>query len=209
MAVEYNHEPITVEKFDQMVAEGAFGPQERVELIDGAIVPLPPITFIENTCVNNLSELFNEHFLRRATVQIRGCIVLSEFSKVQPDLALLRGPARGYIGRAPNPADVILIIEAGDTTTERDRQKLSLYARSGISEFWQVDVNDGTISVYRDSKFEKTYTSPVPGAVITCAEYPSDSFSVDDIVLADTRKPDDSRSESKISRDAPNRRTAM
>lgn len=76
----------------------------------------------------------------------------------EPDIAVVPGSIRDYATAHPTSAK--LIVEVADTTLVYDREvKGSLYARSGIAEYWVVNLRDRHLEVYCD-----------PGADIT-AEY--------------------------------------
>jgi Uma2 family endonuclease len=46
---------------------------------------------------------------------------------------------------------VYLVVEVADTSVAYDRRvKAPLYARSGIPEYWLIDLNETTVTVYRD-----------------------------------------------------------
>jgi len=43
MAIDYKRRDISVDDYHRMADAGIFGPEERVELIDGELIELPPI----------------------------------------------------------------------------------------------------------------------------------------------------------------------
>jgi len=71
-------------------------------------------------------------------------------SEPQPDVALLRWQADFYAAEPPGPADVLLVVEVGDSSAASDRLvKLPLYAAAGVPEVWLVDLEHGVVEVYR------------------------------------------------------------
>ena len=42
MVVQYERRPITVDDFDRMINAGIFGPDERVELVEGVLISHSP-----------------------------------------------------------------------------------------------------------------------------------------------------------------------
>jgi Uma2 family endonuclease len=68
----------------------------------------------------------------------------------EPDVAVVIGSARDYIG-SKNRVDPLLVIEVSDTTLRHDRVKKGRrYARAGIRDYWIVNLVDGQLEVYRN-----------------------------------------------------------
>jgi hypothetical protein len=87
-----------------------------------------------------LHELFYEQTRDGALVWQQNPVTLEPQSEPQPDLTLLKFRADRYAHALPTAADVLLIVEVSDTTLDYDRgEKLRLYARHGIPEYWIVD----------------------------------------------------------------------
>jgi Uma2 family endonuclease len=65
------------------------------------------------------------------------------------DLAVVR--AQDAASRTRHPATALLVIEvAGDSLRFDRRTKAALYARTGIPEYWIVNLEDATIEVRSD-----------------------------------------------------------
>jgi Uma2 family endonuclease len=63
---------------------------------------------------------------------------------------LLKANTDSYTTRHPIADDVLLLIEVSDTSLQFDQnQKLRLYARHGIPEYWLLNLNDMSLEVYR------------------------------------------------------------
>ena len=70
-------------------------------------------------------------------------------SEPEPDIAVVKGEARDYIGHHPFPQDIALIVEVANSTLAEDRStKARLYARAGISTYWIINLIDSKIEVY-------------------------------------------------------------
>ncbi len=136
----------TVDEYHQMAAAGIFWEDDRVELIEGEIVDMPPVGGPHIGTINRLNRLFNRG-LDDVIVQVQSPIRLGEHSEPQPDLVLLR-PETTTLPAWPE--DVRLVIEVSDSTLRYDRDvKAPLYARAGIPEFWVVALARKAILVYR------------------------------------------------------------
>jgi Uma2 family endonuclease len=71
-------------------------------------------------------------------------------SELQPDVTLLRPRTDFYASAHPGAGDVLLLIEVADTTLRLDRRvKIPLYAQSGISEAWLLDLSAERVEVFR------------------------------------------------------------
>jgi Uma2 family endonuclease len=140
----------TVEDYHRMGEAGILGTDDRVELIEGQIVEMPPIGSPHGGTVNALIHLFSKTVGDRAIVAAQNPVRLSDISEPEPDFMLLRPRPDFYRGSHPTPADVLLLIEVADTSVEFDRSvKLPLYARTGIPEYWLVDLERGVLDVHR------------------------------------------------------------
>jgi Uma2 family endonuclease len=172
----------TADEYERLVELGIFGEDERLELIDGDIVEMAPIGHRHAACASNLHALFCAGLGPRAFVWGNGPARVAIGSVPQPDLALLR--PRSYQTGAPRPDDVLLIVEAAESSLRYDRTvKLRLYARAGIAEYWIVDVAGGAIESYRSPEGE-TYRERRRfgrGESLAPAAFPDVVVSVDDV----------------------------
>ena len=141
----------TVDDFHRMAEVGIFGPELRVELIEGEIIDMAPIGRRDQSCVDRLAALFFDALPEEgAIVRVRGFVRLSGISKPWPDIALLRPDPDFYAEREAGPADVLLLVEVSDTSVPYDREvKVPLYASCGIPEVWIVDLRARRVLVYR------------------------------------------------------------
>ena len=132
---------LSVADYHLMARAGVFAPGERVELIEGEIVNVPPVGPDHIGLVNDLNETLMASAIGRAIVSVQNPLVLPEHSEPEPDVALLRLRAGRYRKEKPLPADVLLLIEVADSTLRYDREiKVPLYASYAIPETWLIDV---------------------------------------------------------------------
>lgn len=140
----------TVEDYHRMAEAGILGEDDRVELIEGEIVKMPPIGSLHGGTVNALIHLFSKAVGDRTLVSAQNPVRLSDISEPRPDVMLLRPRPDFYRNSHPTPADVLLLVEVAETSVEFDRSvKLPLYARAGIPEYWLVDLERGVMEVHR------------------------------------------------------------
>ena len=130
----------TVDELFAMVEAGIVAEDERIELLDGEILEMPPIGDPHADGTDRLDESFKEQLRRRARVRVQGPVRINDNSLLQPDIAVLR-LRDDYHRRTPTPADVLLLIEMADSSLQMAREvKLAQYADAGIPEVWIANV---------------------------------------------------------------------
>lgn len=140
---------ISVDEYERMGEAGIFDPDARLELLEGAIYELPPISPPHAAGVTYLSFILHRLFARTLIISAQHPIRLDDYSEPQPDIALLNWRDDYYRHAHPTPADILLVIEVADTTLESDRRyKLPLYAKAGITEAWLVNLPEESIELY-------------------------------------------------------------
>ena len=135
------------------MGEAGLFKDQRVELIDGEVIVLPPQGYKHSGEIALLNERLRDALAARAVVWVKSPLILDSVGKayVEPDISLLRPPSEQYRQRFVTPADVVLVIEVSVSTLETDRQeKLEPYAKNGIPEYWIVNVEMRQLEVYRE-----------------------------------------------------------
>lgn len=136
-----HHWPFTVADYHRMGEAGILGEDDRVELIEGGIVAMPPIGSPHGGRVNRLTQVLCAAVGVRALVSPQNPVALGAHSEPEPDLALLRPRPDFYTDSHPQATDVLLLIEVAESSLNYDlRVKVPLYARHAIPEVWVVDV---------------------------------------------------------------------
>src|SRR3990170_251848 len=140
MSVRLLTRRFTVEEYYRMAQAGILSENDRVELIEGAIVEMAAIGSRHAACVGRLTAVFSAA-QTGGIAWVQNPIRLGRHSEPQPDLALLRPRPDFYAQAHPGPEDVLLVVEVADTSVESDRGvKVPLYARAGIAAAWLVDL---------------------------------------------------------------------
>jgi Uma2 family endonuclease len=152
MAVEVAAERrrFTREEYRLMGEVGILKPDDRVELIRGEIVKKMAPGRRHRAFVDNLTQLLVPRLVGRAIVSVQNPLVLSDDSEPEPDLKILRRRSVSYKEREAHAEDTLLVIEVADTSLAYDRStKLTLYAETGVPEYWVVNCNSESIEIYR------------------------------------------------------------
>lgn len=174
----------TVDEYHRLAEAGILHEDDRIELIEGELFVMAPIGGRHIWSVNRLNELLVTALAGRAIVSVQNPILLSNGSEPQPDLAVLRRPARGAPS-LPIPADVFLLVEVADSSLGYDLEvKLPLYAAAEVDELWIVDLQGDQLHRYRDpsaSGYRDTALL-VRDAVISPLAFPDIVLDVDEIL---------------------------
>jgi Uma2 family endonuclease len=164
---------------------------KRVELIGGEIIEMPPQMNWHALGIGK-----TEHALRTAfgpNFWVRGqmSLDLSPLSVPDPDVAVIAGAMQTHRTRA-NPRTALLVVEVAETTLSYDRNaKASLYAASGIADYWIINILGAQLEVYRDpvanpqARFGHNYSSLTilrAGDVVSPLALPGVSIQVADLL---------------------------
>jgi Uma2 family endonuclease len=152
MAVEVvaTRRRFTRAEYQRMGEVGILRQDDRVELIRGEVVEMPPPGRRHRAFVGNINQMLVVRLSGRAVVWMQNPIVLTEDSEPVPDISVLRQRAVSYKEREADAADVFVLIEVADTSLAYDRStKARLYAEAGVPEYWVVDCTAESVEVYR------------------------------------------------------------
>ena len=183
----------TVAEYYRMVDAGILQPKERVELIEGDILVMPPIGPFHAEGVDDFIEFFSQYAAGRFRVRVQSPVHLGEHLDLQPDVVLLRRRPGGY-GRAhPTAADILLVIEVADSTLAYDRDiKAHIYGRAGVPETWVLNLPEDCIEVFRQPGPQgyAQHTSYRRGDRIRPVSLPDLEFAVADLLPAAPPSPE-------------------
>jgi Uma2 family endonuclease len=169
---------LTVGDYYRMAEAGILPPEERVELIEGEIIDVPPPGSRHAGTIDHLVDILKEAVGRRAIVRSQNPLRLDDYTEPQPDIVLLRPRPDFYKSSHPNAKDVLLVIEVADTSLRYDRDvKVLLYARHGIPEVWLIKLDGEWLTRHRDPR-EGMYQQ---------VDQPSIGSALDIAALADLR----------------------
>ncbi len=145
----------TRDEYYKMADAGVFHPEERVELIGGRIVTMPPQNSPHFTALSLVEDALRSIFPTGYAIRVQGPLDVSPSSQPEPDIAVVPGGIRDYTRAHPTTA--ILVVEVSESTIRFDRgEKASLYASAGVPDYWVVNLRHHQLEVFRDP-------APMPG----------------------------------------------
>ena len=157
--VTYDSMDFTVQRYHAMIASGVIGPDDRVELLQGKIVPMSPVGRMHAACVLTFQEILYGRHLGKLTIRTQDPITILPLSEPEPDVVIARYDPDRYAGGHPAPEDIHLVIEVSDSTLEKDRDyKFHIYAAGQIAEYWIVNLVERQFEVYTFPDADKGYS---------------------------------------------------
>ena len=83
-------------------------------------------------------------------VQSQASLPVTNSGDPEPDFAVLTGVMDDYLEREPTPEEMLLVVEASDSTLRADlTAKARQYGSAGIPEYWVVDIPNRLLHVFR------------------------------------------------------------
>jgi len=165
----------TVDEYHRLAEAGVLHEDERVELLNGQIIPMMPIGPFHGGSVSRLSHTLFARSNGRWITRVQDPVRLGPRDEPEPDLALVHPREDFYSSAHPGPTDILLLIEVADSTLLMDRgEKLPIYARAGIPEVWIVNLPERLVEVYRQP-VAGTYIESLrirPGESLAPAAFP-------------------------------------
>lgn len=152
-------EPLSVDQYHRMIALGILKEDDPLELIDGILVRRDrqdskggdmPQGERHSSTVGQLGEVLTLQCVPLGChPRIQLPLPLPPIDEPEPDLCIVRGRAREYLGRFPDRGEVLIVIEVADSSLAYDEKtKQRLYAASKLPVYVIVNLQEDSIAVY-------------------------------------------------------------
>ena len=138
--------PISVDQYHRLGAAGIIS--ENTELLRGVILEKMIKTPRHTWFVERLADWLRENLPAGFYVRQEQPLTLVD-SEPEPDIAVVSGMRDDY--QDAHPATARLVIEVAITSEGIDREKASLYADAGVSEYWIVLPGETIVERYREA----------------------------------------------------------
>jgi Uma2 family endonuclease len=148
--VETPERRVTVEEYHRMAEAGILPPDERVELLLGVVRRMSPKNWAHVVAANRIFDLFRRHLEGRARVYKEDPLrQVGLDSEREPDVMVCAHPDLNAFGT--ESMKPLLVIEVAESSLARDLgEKLAIYAKAAIPEYWVVNLVDRVLDVFRD-----------------------------------------------------------
>jgi Uma2 family endonuclease len=121
-AIRVQPRRFTSDEVQTMLRAGILHEDDRLELIDGQLIPMSLTGDPHIACIHRLTRLFVERTHSEIMVSVQNPVRIDEHN--EPDVVLTTAT-----DRAPRPGDVLLLVEVADSSLTHDREtRLPLYA---------------------------------------------------------------------------------
>jgi Uma2 family endonuclease len=140
----------TVDEYHRMIEAGVFVEDERFELLEGWIIAKMTRNPPHDATIGMTSEALRSRLPAGWHVRAQ-CAMTTGDSELEPDVAVVRGVFRDYVGHHPGPEDLALVVEVAESSLAQDRDlKGRTYARANIPVYWLVNLVDRRIEVFTE-----------------------------------------------------------
>jgi Uma2 family endonuclease len=142
----------TREEYYRAADLGLFGPEERLELLDGEIyAKMSPRKPLHTTAVGHAGDVLARLFGPGFHCRTEQPLVLNDLSEPEPDIVIVPGARFDYQTEHPHAPAALLVVEVADTSLRFDRsRKREAYARAGIPDYWILSLRKRQLELHRD-----------------------------------------------------------
>jgi Uma2 family endonuclease len=138
----------SVADVERMVQVGLIGPDERIELIGGEIVPMSPKGIRHKVVKQALLEFFEKALPNNLAVISETTLRLAAETYLEPDLTVYR---REDGLQKLSGGTALLVVEIADWSLSYDLgRKPAIYAAFGVRELWVIDAARRVTHVHRE-----------------------------------------------------------
>lgn len=169
-----------------MIQAGMFGREDRLELLNGELVMMPPIGPDHAANSDCLREKIEKHLPRALALRVALPVTIPPDSEPEPDLCVVLRREDYYRLAHPQAKDVLLIIEVSASSASFDaNEKALIYGRAGIPEYWMLDIPGKVLRVFTipNSDGYKSQRIARPNEVVRCGTIPELQLSVSDALI--------------------------
>lgn len=142
---------LSVDQYHRMVRADILTEDDRVELLNGYLVPKMTKTQPHNIASGKLNDVLMRVIPAGWYLAREEPLRATDESGPEPDLMIVRGNRDDYPENPPRGSDIALVVEVAEASLSRDKvEKKAIYAASGIPAYWLVNLPARRVEVYTD-----------------------------------------------------------
>lgn len=141
----------TIEEYFELGRMDFFGDDDKVELLQGYIVPKMVKYPLHEKVLYRLFQFLQTIVPPGWFLRLQG-VLQTEDSAPEPDISITRGTADDYPDSHPRGKDVALVIEVADSSIKRDRRKIEVYGNEGVPVYWIVNIREQIFEIYEEPR---------------------------------------------------------
>ncbi len=138
-------------EYERLIDLGAFGPDDRVELLGGQLVVREPQGRAHATAVRLVTHALRSAFGSGWVIEAHLPVPLDEESEPEPDVTVVAGAPRDVLATHPSRPALVVGVALASLSLDRT-EKAGLYASASVEDYWIVDLVDHVLEVYRDPR---------------------------------------------------------
>lgn len=172
--------PLTVEEYHRLGEFNEHG--RRTELIRGIIIEKMSKSPSHAALAKRLYDLIARMLPNGLVVRREDPLALAD-SEPEPDIAVVRGTETEFFHSHPTTAE--LVVEVAVSSPALDRENASLYAETGVKEYWIVLGTERRAEVYRrpeNGRYQETRVFEAQD-IIECSSVPAFRLTVSELFV--------------------------
>jgi Uma2 family endonuclease len=135
-------------EYERLIEAGIPQPGEAVELPGGELIVSEPRGSAHYTSVGLIEDALRAALGPGWLIRSQGPIALIDDSEPEPDVAVTHGTRRDY--REEHPSRAAVVVEVAESSLALHREhKGSLYARTGVADYWILNLADRVLEIPR------------------------------------------------------------
>lgn len=141
----------TLGEYHRLIDLSFFDENERIELINGQLIPMAAKGSAHETCITRLLRILPKIIGDQATLRCQAPITLSFDGEPEPDFSIVQNQDDDYANGHPTETETLIVIEIAKSSLNYDRDiKLPLYAQANIPHYWLFNLVDRQLETYND-----------------------------------------------------------
>src|SRR4051794_26169227 len=133
------------------MADAGFFRDQRVELIDGEIIEMPPQGEPHGVVIMIVTDVMKDTFGKHHAIRVQLPLRTAVDEEPEPDVAVTAGDKRDSL-TSGRPRSALLVIEVAGTILTYDLgEKAEIYAGAGIEDYWVLDITSRLLHVHRQT----------------------------------------------------------